>query len=90
MLGELVVERAIVAAEFREWNPDVAEAIRGMLRVEPEEIPHAEFSRRMAEQAYAYVKTGECSAYASVALVCGVSYLEEAIALKATLDRKRA
>jgi len=27
------------------------------------------------------VKTGECSAYASVALVCGVNYLEESIDL---------
>ena len=33
----------------------------------------------MTDRAMVYIKTGECSAYASVALICGVNYLEEAL-----------
>ncbi len=33
----------------------------------------------MADRAFAYVKTGECTAYASVALECGVSFIQEAV-----------
>lgn len=78
---ELVIEAATVATEFREWNPDVYAATMEVLPVEPDEQPHQELMDDMAGRAYAYVKTGECSAYASVALVCGVNYLEEAIDL---------
>ncbi|MFV9672979.1 MAG: D-ribose pyranase [Acidimicrobiia bacterium] len=78
---ELVIEAATVATEFREWNPEVHAATMEVLPVEPDERPHQELMDDMAERAYAYVKTGECSAYASVALVCGVNYLEEAIDL---------
>lgn len=79
--GELVIEAATVATEFRKWNPDVYEATIAELPVEPDERPHQELMDDMAERAYVYVKTGECSAYASVALVCGVNYLEDAIDL---------
>lgn len=79
--GELVIEAATVAAEFAVWNPDVHAATMAVLPVEPDERPHQELMSDMAERAHAYVKTGECSAYASVALVCGVNYLEDAIEL---------
>lgn len=78
---ELVIEDAIVADEFSEWNPEVYAATLAELPVEPSAKPHRELMEEMAASAYAYVKTGECSAYASVALVCGVNYLEEAIDL---------
>ncbi|MEN8114853.1 MAG: D-ribose pyranase [Actinomycetota bacterium] len=78
---ELVIEDAIVATEFSEWNPEVYAATMAVLPVEPSAKPHHVLMAEMAETAYAYVKTGECSAYASVALVCGVNYLEEAIGL---------
>ena len=81
MNEELVIEAATVATEFREWNPDVYAATMEVLPVAPDERPHQELMDDMAKTAYAYVKTGECSAYASVALVCGVNYLEEAIEL---------
>ncbi len=76
---ELVIEDAIIASEFLEWNPSVHAATLAELPVEPSSKPHAELMADMAEQAYVYVKTGECTAYASVALVCGVNYLESAI-----------
>jgi hypothetical protein len=50
-----------------------------LLGVEPGAMPHSELMADMAESAYAYVKTGECTAYSSVVVVCGVSYLDEAI-----------
>jgi len=78
---ELVIEAATVATEFREWNPEVYAATMEVLPVEPDAKPHQELMDDMADRAYAYVKTGECTAYASVALVCGVNYLEEAIDL---------
>ncbi len=85
---ELVIEAATVATEFREWNPDVYAATIAELPVEPDERPHQELMDDMAERAYAYVKTGECTAYASVALVCGVNYLEKAIDLYTELHGK--
>ena len=81
MNEELVIEAATVATEFNVWNPDVYAATMAVLPVTPDERPHQELMNDMAERAYAYVKTGECSAYASVALVCGVNYLDEAIDL---------
>jgi D-ribose pyranase len=81
MNEEIVIEAATVATEFNVWNPEVYAATMAVLPVTPDERPHQELMDDMAERAYAYVKTGECSAYASVALVCGVNYLEEAIDL---------
>ena len=81
MNEELVIEAATVATEFSEWNPEVYAATMAVLPVTPDERPHQELMDDMAQRAFAYVKTGECSAYASVALVCGVNYLEEAIEL---------
>lgn len=78
---ELVIEAAVVAAEFKDWNPDVYDEVVGRLPLEPSARPHVELMADMAERAFAYIKTGECSAYSSVALVCGVSYLDEAVAL---------
>lgn len=48
-------------------------------------MPHAELMAKMAEEAYAYVKTGDCAAYSTVVLQCGVSYLADAIALHRSL-----
>ena len=86
---ELVIEAATVATEFREWSPNVYAATIAELPVEPDERPHQELMDDMAERAYVYVKTGECSAYASVALVCGVNYLEDAIDLYTEIHGER-
>lgn len=76
---ELVIEAATVATEFADWNPDVHAEVLGLLDVEPDEAPHAELMAELAGSAFAYVKTGECTAYSSVVLTCGVSYLDEAV-----------
>jgi D-ribose pyranase len=82
---DLVIEAAIVAAEFPEWSPDTHADVLALLDVPPTAMPHAELMAEMAEKAYAYVKTGDCAAYSSVVLQCGVSYLDDAIALHRSL-----
>ena len=77
--GELVIEAATVASEFEDWNPDVYAEVRGLLTVEPDHRPHAELMADLATTAFVYVKTGECTAYSSVVLQCGVSYLDDAV-----------
>lgn len=78
---ELVIEAVTVASEFSDWNPDVYADVGRLLDVEPSSMPHAELMAEMAETAFAYVKTGECSAYSSVVLQCGVNFLDEAVDL---------
>ena len=86
---ELVIETAIVATEFEDWSPEVYADVVSRLPVTPTVQPHVELMEGMAERAYAYVKTGECSAYSSVALVCGVNYLDEAVELYTRLHPDR-
>lgn len=78
---ELVIEAATVASEFEDWNPVVFKDVVSRLPVEPSTQFHSDLMADMADRALAYVKTGECSAYSSVALVCGVNYLEAAVEL---------
>ena len=78
---ELVIEAATVAAEFEDWNPEVYTDVISRLPVVPDARPHVDLMADMAERAFAYIKTGECSAYSSVALVCGVNYLDDAVDL---------
>lgn len=87
--SELVIEAATVAAEFEDWNPEVYTDVVGRLPVVPQTQSHEDLMADMAERAYAYVKTGECSAYSSVALVCGVNYLDEAVDLYKRLHPDR-
>lgn len=77
---ELVIEAATVAVQFEDWNPDVYNEVTRLLPVQPSTQDHFELMDDMAERAFAYIKTGECTAYASVALVCGVNFIEEAVA----------
>lgn len=87
--SDLVIEAATVAAEFEDWNPEVYADVVGRLPVAPDTQSHGELMADMAERAYAYVKTGECSAYSSVALVCGVNYLDAAVDLYQKLHPDR-
>jgi D-ribose pyranase len=90
VVAELVVERATVASEFAAWNPEVLAAVVAALPVTPSEAPHETLMAEMAERAKLYVKTGECSAFASVVLVGGVSYFEEAVAQHERLVARRS
>ena len=79
MASELVIEAAVVASEFEEWNPDVHRSTLEALPVTPTTVSHEALMADMEERALVYVKTGECTAYASVALICGVNYLDDAL-----------
>lgn len=78
---ELVIEAATVATEFEDWNPEIYNDVVSRLPVVPDTQSHVDLMADMATRAFAYIKTGECSAYSSVALVCGVSYLDDAVDL---------
>jgi D-ribose pyranase len=87
---EFVIESATVAREFAEWNPEVYRAVMASLPVSPDEKPHESLMAEMAARGALYVKTGECTAYASVVLVGGVSYFDDAVALHERLLAERA
>lgn len=70
--GSLAFEGALVAAETREQE------IYGPLQqrldhIPVEEVPHEEFKRRVAA-ARTVIRTGECTPYANVGLIAGVTF----------------
>lgn len=74
LLGEIVVERAVIAREMARRNPEVYRAMRKLLGKTPvDEIPHEAFKTRL-RVARAVVRTGECTPYANVLLRCGVAF----------------
>ena len=74
ILDEMKVERAILAEEVKERNPEFLAAVQEMLPGVPLEfVPHTGFKARTAS-ARAVVRTGEFSPYANVILVSGVVF----------------
>lgn len=71
---ELQVERLIVATELEQRNPALANEIGALF---PEaaraSVPHDEF-KSVTARARAIVRTGECTPYANVILVSGVTF----------------
>jgi len=73
VLSEMQVESVVVASEalteakaLPAWYPQ-------SLGIAPQTVSHEEFKRRCA-QARAIVRTGECTPYANILLVAGVSF----------------
>lgn len=74
VLIELQVERAYVADEMREANPQLDEQIGSILaNVERRSVSHEEF-KKLTENAKAVIRTGECTPYANVILEAGVIF----------------
>ncbi|MDZ4768633.1 MAG: D-ribose pyranase [Chloroflexota bacterium] len=74
VLGELQVERAIVASEMRDRSPHIREALSDLFSgVAMGDVPHEEF-KRLTASARAVIRTGECTPYANVILVAGVVF----------------
>lgn len=76
VLGELKIQRAIIASEMRECNPGIYKKTVGRLIVEGAEVvevSHDELKRRSAGSR-AIIRTGECTAYANVILESNVSF----------------
>ncbi|RYF23698.1 MAG: D-ribose pyranase [Comamonadaceae bacterium] len=72
VLTELQIEKAVIASEAVQRN---AGALPGWcaLPVAPTQVPHDEF-KRLTAQARVMVRTGECTPYANVILVAGVTF----------------
>ncbi|WP_158852473.1 D-ribose pyranase [Saccharothrix deserti] len=72
LLAELVVERAVIAAEVDDVNPLCAAAIDLRLPA-AERITHAALKSRVAASRLV-IRTGEATPYANVLLTCGVPF----------------
>lgn len=74
ILTELCVERAVLAEEIKTVSPDMHRAILERLKgVQVDYVPHTEF-KRQTEESRAVVRTGECTSYANIILVSGVTF----------------
>lgn len=75
ILAELDVERAIVASEMAQDNPQALEALSRLLGPVPVDmVPHEQF-KLLTASSRAVIRTGEVTPYANVILVGGVASL---------------
>ncbi len=74
VLGEMQVERAIVAEEMLKVSPQVYQAVKALLGNVPiETVPHAAF-KEQTHAARAVIRTGEFTPYANIILMAGVVF----------------
>lgn len=76
ILAEIVVEGAVMPAEVAEASPHVLAAVRERLEpfgIDVQLVPHVDYKRR-SHGARAFVRSGEYTPYANVALIAGVDY----------------
>lgn len=75
VLSEMQVERALLAREAVEQLPagQLPAWCEGQLAVVPGTISHEEL-KRLSARAKAVVRTGECTPYANIILVAGVTF----------------
>lgn len=80
--GEMMVERAVIAAEMSAANPSLRALLAERMEriaaaqgrpIALEEVPHEAF-KRLTTAAVAVVRTGECSPYANILLYSGVTF----------------
>jgi D-ribose pyranase len=72
--GELQVERIVLAAELESGNGPLSDRFAALFPgVARKAVPHEEF-KRLTAGARAVVRTGECTPYANVILVSGVTF----------------
>ena len=72
VLSELEVEEAYVAKEIKEKNPQTLNLISSLIG-EVKFITHEEL-KELSKLARAIVRTGECSPYANIILISGVTF----------------
>ncbi len=72
VLSELQIEEAYVAEEIKERNPQTLNLISSLIE-EEKFITHEEL-KELSKQARAIVRTGECSPYANIVLISGVTF----------------
>lgn len=80
--GEMMVERAVIAAEMATVNPalrkELGERLDAMAAAQGrpialDEVPHEDF-KRLTAASVAVARTGECSPYANILLYSGVTF----------------
>ena len=74
VLSELEVEEVYVAKEIKEKNPQTLNLVSSLIGMgEVKFITHEEL-KELSKQARAIVRTGECSPYANIILISGVTF----------------
>ena len=74
VLEDLVVEKAILAAEIKEKSPELEEKIIQLLPdIEIEYIPHTGFKKE-TNNSRAVVRSGEIIPFANIILISGVDF----------------
>lgn len=75
ILEELCVERIILAEEIQTASKEMEQAILSRFgeNVQVEYLPHEEF-KQLSGKSRAIVRTGECTPYANIILVSGVTF----------------
>jgi D-ribose pyranase len=72
VLSELNIEDAYVAKEIKEKNPQTLNLVSSLIG-KVKFITHEEL-KELSKQAKAIVRTGECSPYANIILISGVTF----------------
>lgn len=76
VLSEMKIQKATIAVEMVEINPELYEYMKARIEQEGAElvlVPHEELKRQSASSK-AVVRTGECKAYANVILESNVTF----------------
>ena len=73
VLSEMQVEGVVVASEALDGERSLPAWYPQSLGIAPQTVSHEEFKRRSAT-ARAIVRTGECTPYANIMLIAGVSF----------------
>ena len=72
--NDLVVQQIIMAEEIKSVNPQIEKQIKEIFTdVEVVYLSHEDF-KKQTTQSRAIIRTGECSPYANVIFVSGVSF----------------
>lgn len=74
LANELIIQEIIMANELAKMNPELVLRIKEIFPgIETSTIDHDEF-KVLTNKSKAYIRTGECTPYANVILVSGVSF----------------
>lgn len=72
--SELQVESYFIASETEDVNPEIRKEIDRLLPGLPCQVVDHEELKKITMQSQLFIRTGECTSYANVILVCGVTF----------------
>lgn len=73
VLSELQIQKVYLAEEIKTENPQQLAAIKQLIDVPIEFIPHSEMKRRLS-QTKAFIRTGEATPFSNILLESGVTF----------------